>query len=446
MQASFQHRYQPKRKYDQVYKDSEVVKEVLDAFKDKKLSLRQISDFSNVPYHVVKNWHKKYKLNPEYVPGKEIGQHRRIFTPSIEKNIADFIKLQFIDAHVMIRRKHLRKIIYNAWQSLDPVNRSQLVDDRFISTTFLKSFCRRNGLSFRVMRKKKRSDIDEKDVSRYTDEILDAIKSYDKDKIYNMDETPWNFTYRRGKVLSYRATEEVKAELPEDIKKQFTVISTIASNGNKFPPIFLATGTTIRCENQFADMTSNVKDYFLYHSESGKTNDDVMKFYLRKLQEWTDHKDCVLVLDQYPSHISGSTKDFADELNIRLIYIPVSATDVYQPLDKYIFGILKSQASSRIDDKSFEFQTAITKSEAADLFVSLWNDLRIRNVLKAWNTALPADETSMKSSDKEKNKLKKQNRVMKIMNKIMILIIQVMVLFLMIPVMVMILMLEEIIT
>lgn len=108
--------------------------------------------------------------------------------------------------------------------------------------------------------------------------------------------------------------------------------------------------------------------------------------------------------------MSDSTKDFEDELNIRLMYIPVSATDVYQPLDKYIFGILKFQTSSRIDGKSFEFQIALTKSEAADLFVSLWNNLHIRNVLKARNTALQADETSSNSSDNEKKQIKETTK------------------------------------
>lgn len=398
MQNPFQHQFKPKRKYTQAYKDPEVVAEVLNAFKEKKLNLIQISEYSHVPYNIVKYWHKKYKLNHKYVPGKDIGQHRRIFSPDIEKNIAEFIKLQFIEAKVMIRRKHLRKILYNAWQSLDPQNRSQLVDDRFISKTFLKSFCRRNGLSFRMMRKKKRSEINEKEVSRYTNEILKAIKEYDKGLIFNMDETPWNFVYRRGKVLAYRSIEEVNAELPEDIKKQFTVISTISSNGEKNSPIFLANGTTNRCHQQFGDMKSNEEEYIVYHSASGKTDDAVMIFYLKQLKTWAQNKECVLVLDQYPSHISDSTKDFAAEQHIQLIYIPVSGTDIYQPLDKYIFGILKSQASSIIDDKSFEFQIALTKSEAADLFVSLWNDLKVRHVIKAWNTALPEEQNSSNST------------------------------------------------
>ena len=92
------------------------------------------------------------------------------------------------------------------------------------------------------------------------------------------------FVYRRVKVLAYRSIEEVNAELPENIKKQFTLISTISSDGEKNSPIFLVTGTTNRCHQHFADMKSNEEDYILYHSASGKTDDDVLIFYLKQLK------------------------------------------------------------------------------------------------------------------------------------------------------------------
>lgn len=88
-----------------------------------------------------------------------------------------------------------------------------------------------------------------------------------------MDETPWNFVYLRGKVLAYHTMEEVNAALHEDFKKQFTVVSTISSDDEKYPPIFLANGTTNRCEQHFSEMKSEENDYFLFHSTSGKTDD-----------------------------------------------------------------------------------------------------------------------------------------------------------------------------
>ena len=59
--------------------------------------------------------------------------------------------------------------------------------------------------------------------------------------------------------------------------------------------------------------------------------------------------------------------------NIRLVYIPVSGTDVYQPLDLRVFGALKSTACSMIYDKIFD---SLTKPQAADLFVKIWKKKR----------------------------------------------------------------------
>ena len=62
---------------------------------------------------------------------------------------------------------------------------------------------------------------------------------------------------------------------------QFTVVSTISLDGEKYPLIFLATGTTNRCEQQFSEMKSEENDYLLFHSGSSKTDDEVMKHYLK---------------------------------------------------------------------------------------------------------------------------------------------------------------------
>lgn len=64
----------------------------------------------------------------------------------------------------------------------------------------------------------------------------------------------------------------------------------------------------------------------------------------------TKLKPRALVLYQYPSHVSDSTKQHAKKYNIELFFVPVSATDQFQPLGEYIFGIMKSTASSFFDD------------------------------------------------------------------------------------------------
>ena len=83
------------------------------------------------------------------------------------------------------------------------------------------------------MRKKKRSDIDQKEVDEYIREFSHIFNQYPLHGISNMDETKWFFVYTEDEVLALTGTEEVNAKLPEDYRKQFTAIATISANEKK---------------------------------------------------------------------------------------------------------------------------------------------------------------------------------------------------------------------
>ena len=395
----FSHKLKAKRQYIKAYKDKELSKEVIDILKNPaRPSLKKISEESNINYETIRYWARKLKKDAEYMPGKSIGVHRRIFSAQEEEAIADMIREQFIQHHIIMKRKHLRRLLIMSWKSLDPLNREDIQVKKTFSYQFLKDFCKRNGLSFRQMRKKKRSIINDKEVEEYTTCLFQAFQKFGPDLIGNMDETPWNFVFKRGQILSIRGKEEVDGQLPDDYRKSFTVISTISASGMKYPPIFLAQGTSNLCHKQFKDMESDPNDYEIYHSSGGNTDDEVMEFYLHCFSKWMNEKPCALVLDRYASHVSENTKAVANNLGITLIYIPTSATDVYQPLDKRIFGIMKSMASSQYDDKVFDQNQAYSKSEAADLFISLWKKLSHHSILSAWEESSDSSDSESSSS------------------------------------------------
>lgn len=98
-------------------------------------------------------------------------------------------------------------------------------------------------------------------------------------------------------------------------------------------------------------MESDDDSHYQYHGKAGKATDEVMKYFFKIVhKKRIKLKPCALVLDQYPSHASDSTKQYAKKYNIELFFVPVSATDQFQPLDEYIFGIMKLLASSFFDD------------------------------------------------------------------------------------------------
>lgn len=110
-----------------------------------------------------------------------------------------------------------------------------------------------------------------------------------------------------------------------------------------------------------------------------------MEYYLELLHEWMSGEPCVLILDRFSAHESDATREKADELGIRLVFIPTSATDLYQPLDRRVFGALKSKGCKCFYDFAYEKNRGYTPSEAADVFVKCWYSLSIDLIHKAWN-------------------------------------------------------------
>ena len=383
---NFSHSFVKKRKYDKYHKDKKLVGEILTFFSqnDKSTySLTELASKTKIPVYQLSRWRKNWEEDHNYIPGKRIGQHKRLFTPEQEKLVADMLRIQYVQHGIMIRRKHLKSILFSLWQSFDLPNRGHL-PVRLFSNHFLKNFCKRNGFSFRKMRKKKRSQIDDKEVDIFVREYAEAFAKFPWYLILNADETPWNFVYHRGEVLSITGKEEVDAQLPDDYRKSFSVLATIGADGRKYPPLFIAKGKTTTSEKQFDGMISDPERYILSHSEGGNTDEYVMLLYLRKVYEWVEHQNCALILDRYPSHETDAVKQEAMRLGITLIYIPTSATELYQPLDRRVFGALKSKAAAKFNDHAFQTQTEYTKAQAADLFVTCWNELLPELIMSAW--------------------------------------------------------------
>ena len=390
----FSHKFKKKRKYQQYYKDHKLVEEIFAFFEqneNQRFSLTELSQKTNIPIYQLGKWHKEWEKDHTYRPGLRIGQHLRLFTDEQEKIVADLIRVQFISHGIMMRRKHLKTILFTLWQSFDLDHRGHLPKKLF-SNHFMKNFCKRNNFSFRQMRKKKRSEIDDAEVNEYVRQYAEAFSTFPWHRILNGDETPWNFVYYKGEVLAETGTEEVAAQLPDDYRKSFTVMATIGADGTKYPPIFFAKGSTKMCHRQFDGMESDPSKYEILHSEGGNMDEDSMIEYLKYVHLWMDNEPCVLIVDRYSSHITTEVLQTASQLQIKMIYIPTSATEKYQPLDKRVFGVLKSMAASSFDDFVFEKQEGFSKCQAADLFVNCWQKLSVDIVLKSWRLCEDEEE------------------------------------------------------
>ena len=163
------------------------------------------------------------------------------------------------------------------------------------------------------------------------------------------------------------------------------MLCTISASGMKYPPLFLAKGKSPLCKKQFSDMESDNNDYELFYSPGGNTDENTMIYFLNLVHKWVNKQECALILDRYSSHITCSVVNHAKSLGIRLVYIPTSATEMFQPLDVRVFGAMKSKGSKEFNNFVLTNSRGFTKSEAADIFIKCWKSLSIELINKSWN-------------------------------------------------------------
>ena len=81
-------------------------------------------------------------------------------------------------------------------------------------------------------------------------------------------------------------------------------------------------------------------------------------------------------------------KDFADRLNIELIYVPANGTGTYQPLDRKIFGIVKKKLVEREMHSSFQCHGSRQSElygQAHEMVIKNWNNISCSANISAWD-------------------------------------------------------------
>ena len=92
-----------------------------------------------------------------------------------------------------------------------------------------------------------------------------------------------------------------------------------------------------------------------------------------------------LLLDVFPAHTTERVRTTAENFNIELLYIPAGATGIYQPLDKRIFGELKSRArceQHRVT--TIKGVRELSFDESITILEHCWAAITENSIKKAW--------------------------------------------------------------
>jgi hypothetical protein len=112
--------------------------------------------------------------------------------------------------------------------------------------------------------------------------------------------------------------------------------------------------------------------------------------FLRRLPEYADGREIHLVMDSYSAPRCAAVKAVAEELRIKVHFIPPGLTDLLQPLDRSEFGALKAEYRAIYRNEMSERQDErVSKADFAAFAVLAWELVWEEAIHHGWDCYTP---------------------------------------------------------
>jgi hypothetical protein len=197
-------------------------------------AIPQISRDTGIPCQTLRDWHQQrtQEAGENWFPLAQGHPEARALSAENEAGIADFIQVNHIQTGKRATRGLLKSLclVCNVRQNDHERHR-----ERFeASTTFLRAFENRHGLSPRTPQHERRSTLDETYVDSFLRRLHSLSHDYPPEFVFNMDETCWRLFEAPRKVLAEKGCG-VKLESTTGETTSFTVLRVISCAGEKLP-------------------------------------------------------------------------------------------------------------------------------------------------------------------------------------------------------------------
>jgi hypothetical protein len=343
-------------------------------------ALTIISRDTGIPTSTLQDWRtqRRSENGSTWFPLAIGHPNRRIFTDAIEDAISDHLEKNLIDPGLGATRLDVKQLAINAYGSLP--NESIRFERFSASPHYIGDFLERYDLKLRTPHEDRRPDVSEDAVARFLERYNSMQNDYPPDKVYNFDETCWRRILPRC-VLAKKGTETVKLRCKQNTKESVTAFATVSLSGEKLPLWVIAKGESDRSLTKYGRHTN----LLLKTSENGWSNKILMLEYLQWLHIWAGEVPIMLVMDCFSAHTCDEVRAYAEELDIELLFVPAGGTAEYQPLDRRIFGELKSRASHEFDRWNIlDGSRNIPLPRMLEVLSICWGRISEQNIKKAW--------------------------------------------------------------
>ena len=376
-------------------------------------TLPELSAKTKIPQNTLKSWRKQLKQDVTWRPEHGSPGKPRLLTVDEEALLRKRVVDDYVRRERLMSRDQCESMAYQLWvdKARKHLEECAQVPDNFPSEEELRiqhepddaivltatnrpafsdewqeRFEKRTGLSYRIPHLKRRSEPRDDYVAKFAEEFEVARLQFAPDSILNADETCWRIVNGQVKTIAIKGSEEVTVRSTFDPKQSVTVMACCASDGEKFPLMVIAEGTTPLCEDKFRTdpklRTYMNKALFIDHTPSGWSTCDFAKRYLDFLSDRVKGRSVYLIWDLHSSHRKDSVIEHARERNIHLSFVPAGQTSYWQPLDRKVFGALKKKALKHFT-KTMDGER-YTMNDAILTLVKVWNKIKPEKIRSAW--------------------------------------------------------------
>ena len=386
---------------------------------EKLQDVSKLSQITKLHERTLRRWHEKARNDLNWSPliSKRIPT-RKAMTDLLEDAIWNYINNKFLSKGFQVNDRICRTVALEFWD----LNPSQRLAAKFKGTyRWIKRFKQKYNIVNRTVHHKRRPAKTPEYVKRCRDFYDNMVRLYNKHKqegtlhlLINVDETCFK-TFRFGELTwAAKGSEHVEFANVWNTKESITAIAAITADKDlyKLPLCIIKKGKTNNAKKAF---NNSLECFQIFITENGWTTTTCFGQYLVWLRNelnlryegkegFDNNTNIDLVLDVYAAHRNDQIKTLAEKLNFTLHFIPSGSTDIFQPLDRYVFGALKNMATSVFYEKYCQNpQLKYSLSDAIITLLECWSQISSKTFAKAWDVYSSPDED-------EYDKLVRQNQ------------------------------------
>jgi hypothetical protein len=198
--------------------------------------------------------------------------------------------------------------------------------------------------------------------------VLDTNNIQNPSHIWNMDETGMSLEHTPQAVVAMRGARHIPGRV-STYRDNVTVVACVNASGQRIPPLFIVKGKTHKSLQSYGTHDGPAQSVWTYQSNAWM--EDVLG------QQWFEKvflKHCgasrpqLLILDQHKSHEVTGLLERAVQENIIIMALPPHSSHWLQPLDKGVFGPLKSKYNTVCSQYTSENHATVSKCVFPKLF------------------------------------------------------------------------------